>query len=122
MQNVHLYFIKLFGCHIKEAGIPIDLKTFANAILNEKAHPQVYLKFGRISSPVGTAMAGSTDIDTAQLPDGSCAFASWFYEIGELAINIMFAIDGEERQGLVGAWHPKFGTNKLRFEDLMRVS
>ena len=35
MRSVHLYFVKLFCCHIIEAGIPINITTFSNAILNE---------------------------------------------------------------------------------------
>ena len=49
--------------------------------------------------------------------DWSCAFATWFYCIGGLAVNVMFAADGERREGLIDAWHPLFGTNKLMVGD-----
>ena len=29
----------------------------------------------------------------------------------------MFAVPGERRQGLVGAWHPRHGTTKLTMAD-----
>jgi len=113
MQNVQLYFVKFFGCSIKEAEIPIDLASFATAILKGKAHPQIYLKFYKISLPGGKTANGQTDIWTDLRPDGVCAFASCFYEVGDLAINVMFAADREARPGLKGAWHPRFGTNRL---------
>ena len=46
MLNVHLYFVKLFGCHIAGNNIPIDITDFADAIMTGKPHPYVYLNFG----------------------------------------------------------------------------
>ena len=114
MCNVHLYFVKLFGCHILEAAIPIDVGTFSNAILNEEACPYVYLKFGHGPSLNNKMTAGMSDIEIAtRASDGSCAFATWFYYLGGLAVNVMFSADGEMREGLIGSWHPRLGTNKL---------
>lgn len=118
MRNVHLYFVKLFGCHVLEGAIPIDVATFSNAILNEKACPYVYLKFGRDRSLNDNAMAGMSDIEAEMRnSDGSCAFATWLYCLEGLAVNVMFAADGEKREGLIDAWHPRFGTNKLVVAD-----
>lgn len=46
MRNVHLYFVKLFGCHIAGNPIPLDIGGFADAIMHGRAHPCVYLNFG----------------------------------------------------------------------------
>jgi len=110
MLNVHLYFVKLFGCHIMEGNIPIDITTFGASIMREKAHPNVYLKFGVSPTPI----TGMSDVWTTPT---DCTFATWFYKVGNLAVNVMFAIDGEKRNGLIGAWHPKLGTNKLAISD-----
>jgi hypothetical protein len=57
MRHVHLYFVKLFGCHIEALNMALDLKRFSDAILNDAAHPNVYLKFG-----IGKkGMTGSSD-------------------------------------------------------------
>jgi hypothetical protein len=109
MRYVHLYFVKVFGCHIHSLGIPIDLSVFSRAILNDKLHPHVYLRFGCKDEKDS---AGSTDVWTAQVDD-CCSFATWFYEVGELRVNVMYAVDGEKRDGLVGAWHPRLGTSRL---------
>ncbi len=109
MLNVHLYFIKLFGCHIIEGNIPIDVTSFGKSIMQEKAHPNIYLKFG-----INQSFTCITDIHTAEkISDGSCAFATWFYNVGNLSVNVMFAVEGEKRNGLVGAWHPKLGSHKI---------
>lgn len=114
MLNVHLYFVKLFGCHIVAHDIAIDIKGFSQAILNEKAHPSVFLKFGTHRDE----RTGSSNIWTSvPSSDGSTSFATWYYWIGKLGVNVMFAVEGEKRQGLLGAWHPRSGSNKLAIAD-----
>ena len=60
---------------------------------------------------------GRSDVVTEWTPDGSCVFAAWLYEVDNLIVNVMFIVPGEDREGLVKAWHPRFGTNKLVFFD-----
>lgn len=118
MLNVHLYFAKLFGCHILEGAMPIDIETLADAILREVAHPGMYLKFGCSSSLEGHVMVGMSDVHLQTRPsDGSCAFATWLYEVDNLVVNVMYAAPGERREGLINAWHPKLGTNRLAIAD-----
>jgi len=103
MLNVHLYFVKVFGCLILEGKIPIDIAPFSEAILQERPHPNVYLAFGPTPAPRAERMAGGSDVHTAMLKD-KCAFATWFYEVGNLSVNVMYAIEGEKRDGLLKAW------------------
>jgi hypothetical protein len=102
MRNVHLFFIKQFGCLIAESGISIDLVSFANAILKDKAHPHVYLKFGCAPSIDDKVIAGRSNMKiVTRTIDGACAFATWLYHVGDLAVNVMYAAHGEQREGLV---------------------
>lgn len=117
MRYVHLYLVKLLGCLIVEGKVTgIDISSFAQAILKDRTHPNVYAAFG--PAPRGDiedkVIASASDLHTAMLPDGRCAFATWIHHVDRLWVRIMYAIDGEHRQGLVGAWNPKFGTTKLR--------
>lgn len=109
MLGVHLFFVKLFGCHIAAHGIDIPLAPLADAIRSNRAHPNIYLRFGQW--PLGDT-AGMSDIQIAQL-EGDTKIASWFYTTGFLGVNVMFAVDGIQPNGLVGSWHPKHGTTKL---------
>jgi len=113
-RHVHLYFVKLFGCHIEAMNMTLDIKGFSHAILTDTAHPNVYLKFG-----VGKeGQVGSSDVWlSVPAAAGSSAFATWYYWVDKLAVNVMFGQDGEKRQGLLGAWHPRSGTNKLVIGD-----
>lgn len=112
MRRVHLYFTKLFGCLVVERVIPIDTASLAEAIKIGQPHPYLYLAFGHQAMPV--KMVGGSDILTAQV-DGKVSFATWFYTVGDLAVNVMYALPGEQRQGLEVAWHPRMGAQWLRF-------
>jgi hypothetical protein len=113
MRNVHLYFVKAFGCQIVEGGIPIDIGQFSKAILDGRPHPNLYLALGPTpKAPGEPVIAGGSDVQVAMLGK-QCAFATWFYEVGNLSVNVMYAIDGEKGQGLVQAWHPRSGRNRL---------
>lgn len=113
MRNVHLYFVKAFGCQIVEGDIPIDIVPFSRAILDGRPHPNLYLAFGPTPKEPGEpVIAGGSDVHVAMLGK-QCAFATWFYEVGSLSVNVMYAIEGERRQGLTQAWHPRFGHKRL---------
>lgn len=113
MLNVHLYFVKIFGCLIIDGKIPIDTTEFSKAILSNKAHPNLFLKFGYRNVKEYKNQVGRSNINTAQTSDENCAFATWLYEVESIFVNVMYAKDEERRQGLIDSWHPKFGTNKL---------
>ncbi|RTL51450.1 MAG: hypothetical protein EKK46_11855 [Rhodocyclaceae bacterium] len=112
MRRVHLYFVKLFGCLVVEGDIPIDVAPLAKALVEEQPYPHIYLAFGHLPLPV--VAAGGSDVHTAEL-NGQVAFASWFYHVGDLAVNVMYALPGEQREGLKVAWHPSMGAQRLRF-------
>lgn len=112
MCRVHLYFTKLFGCLVAEGDIPLDIAPLADAITRERPHPHLFLAFGHLPLPV--KVAGGSDLQIAQL-DGKVAFATWIYTVGDVAVNVMYALPGEQRQGLEVAWHPRVGAKWLRF-------
>ena len=103
MLRVHLFFVKVFGCHIAAHALPIPLGPFSEALVRGTAHPQVFLRFGRWRGPTHVGMS---DIHLLQHPNGNAAFAAWFYTVAPLNVNVMFSLPGEQRRGLQGAWHP----------------
>src|SRR6185295_2938272 len=102
-------FVKAFGCQIVEGNIPIDIAPFSRAILEGRPHPRLFLAFGPTGeAPSEPVVVGGSDVQVAML-DGTCAFATWFYEVGSLSVSVMYAMEGEHRRGLVEAWHPRNG-------------
>jgi hypothetical protein len=112
MQRVHLYFTKILGCLAVEGKIRIDIASLAKALVDGKPHQNIYLAFGYLPLPV--AAIGGTEVHTAEI-DGRVAFASWIYHVGGLAVNVMYAIKGERREGLKLSWHPRLGSKKIGF-------
>lgn len=102
MLDVHIYFVKLFGCAIIEHREPIDIAPFAEAILQHKPHPNVYLSFWP-DLEMGT---GLSNMETDNV-DGKCVYATWFYIVEPISVNVMYAAPNECRQGLIHAWHPR---------------
>lgn len=113
MRNVHLYFVKAFGCLVTEGDIALDVSGFSRAILEGRPHPNLYIRFGR-SPDMPVVVAGGSDVH-ADLIDGNVVGASWLYQVGGLTVNVMYAADGEQRQGLKLAWHPKFGSMRVNY-------
>jgi hypothetical protein len=122
MLNVHLYFVKLFGCRIIENNlksqkkIPIDISSFSKAILNEKPHPNLYLSFKYNLNP--DCIAGHSQIKAAINRDNQFAFGIWFYDVGKLRVDVMYALSEEKREGLKTGWHPKFGYKRFTIEKI----
>ena len=90
MKNVHLFFLKLFGCMICEAKangheVPIDIAPFSNAIMSGQPHPEVYLQFGKCDG-----MLGRSNLHCWTTDRGS-VLAGWLYELDNIAVSIMFA-------------------------------
>lgn len=113
MRDVHLYIVKLFGCMVMDGDVhSIDIKTFADAIRRNRLHPNIYAAFGPAPGGTEKVIAGASNLEVATL-NGRCAYAVWIHHVGNLWVRVMFAAHGEKRQGLVGAWHPRFGHRRL---------
>ncbi|WP_211440936.1 hypothetical protein [Collimonas humicola] len=107
MLDVHLYFVKLFGCRIAENSIPIDIKPFADALLQRAAHPQVFIAIGPSSLLLpGKTILEFSEIDTLKLADDRHVYAQWTYRVNNVTVLIMYAEPGQRRQGLSQSWHP----------------
>ena len=109
MLYVHLYFVKLFGCLIRENGIPISLDGFSQAILNNTPHDHVFIA---LWGDTGFG-SGISDVHV-DIFGGNCVFAAWFYGITPLTVNIMYSAPGQKRKGLIGAWHPTSIQKRIR--------
>ena len=116
MRNMHLFFVKQFSCLIQEGNAPIDLAPFAAAIMNNKTHPAVFLKFGIGPTIPGNSFVGRSNLLIDARPDKSDVRASWIYNVDGVAVQVTYAERG--MQSGFGWWHPSLGTNRLRIENL----
>jgi hypothetical protein len=103
--GVHLFFLKLFGCLIIEHNIPIWIEQFAQSIMRGVPHPNVWIALGTGLHHPSIKHAGCSQVETAQIA-GRIAYASRFYVLDKVAVNVIYAEPGEHRRGLIHAWHP----------------
>jgi len=114
MIDVHLFFLKLFGCMLCEAkanghNVPIDAAPLSEAIMTGRPHPEVHLQFGKCDGTVGRS-----NLHCWKTEQGS-VLAGWLYELDSIAVSVLFAQTGrwEHRADL---WHPRSHTSSKRFQ------
>lgn len=104
MTEVHLYFVKLFGCYAVEGGVPLPIKSFAVAILAGHPHPNVYLDFVAVPSNVREDIWVG-DINAVNLGRQTVG-AVWYYILGKYGVHVTYHEPGHPRvHGRLG-WHP----------------
>jgi hypothetical protein len=115
MLNVHLFFVKLFGCMLAEAkangfDLPVDIDPFSSAIMSGRPHPEVHLQFGRHDGIIGRSNLHCWKSDPHE-----SVLAAWLYELDAIAVSVVFAQAGrfEHRRDL---WHPHSRTSSKRFQ------
>lgn len=108
LLDVHLYFAKLFGCRIAENDIPIDLRPFSEALMQRRAHPQLYIAIGPWPEVARLKkMAGVTEIQCIHdKQTGRVISAAWIYHVGVLHVRLMYAERPEFIRGQTELWHP----------------
>jgi hypothetical protein len=114
MRNVHLFFLKLFGCMLCEAKangheVPIEIAPFSQAIMAGQPHPEVHLQFGKCDGTVGRS-----NLHCWTTEDGS-VLAGWLYELNNIAISVLFA-QADRWEHRVDLWHPRSPTSSKRFQ------
>jgi hypothetical protein len=114
MKNVHLYFLKLFGCMICEAkangyDLPIDIAPFSTAIMSGRPHSEVYLQFGKYDDGVGRSNLKCWSTKWGVL-------AGWLYKLEPIAVSVMFA-QASRWDPVPDIWHPLAGSNRLQIAD-----
>jgi hypothetical protein len=117
MLLAHLYFVKLFGCAINDYDIQIDLSNFSKSILNNSAHPNVYILFSISNYLCKFNMAGPSDIQCV-IENDRVVYAHWMYSVGAINLTITYAEDEQKnRMGLINSWSPKMNTKRIYISD-----
>lgn len=112
LLGVHMYFIKLSGCLLLDGKVPIDTQPLAEAILNNVAHPHVYLAFLAVTSRRFQQQAIVTPVETISI-NGNLSGVQWFYFVGRIGIHIIYAPAIHTRSEKLNLWHPSFTTKTL---------
>ena len=113
--NVHLFFVKLFGCKIVEDNIGIDLAPFSTAIMEGAAHPEVGVLIA--DDPVGEGKVLHFDSDVHTMTDkssGELHGAMWMYNLSPIAIKVAYIRMGARLNAPGHPWHPSKPTKIVK--------
>lgn len=120
LLNLHLYFVKKFGCLVVQAGhegtpMPINLGDASRAIITGRAHPHLYLRFG-CTPPSWPTTVGRAEPDSIHdRLQGKHVWLDWCHYFGPYAVHVIFAEEVMKYHSmLAGAWHPRERIRKLR--------
>lgn len=105
LLNVHLYFVKLFGCRIIENSVPIDITPFQNSLLHTRSHKNIFLAIGPRPGKVEHKYAGLTPVESLNI-NGSSAFATWLYTVDQLSVNIIYVTKYRHPNVMKNTFHP----------------
>lgn len=119
MLDVHLFFVKMFGCIIAEHDIPINLSIFSNSLLNRVPHPHVRLGFG-ILPRWNKDMAFITPVNAVNAND-IVEFANWYYMVRKVFVDIVYSSRAKYLQVANDTWHPNMN-GKLLYLSQFRVN
>src|SRR5208282_3225475 len=105
--DVHLYFVKLFGCKAAEENLPIDLKSFSSALMNRTAHPEIVLQVANAPAKRGEFVAYETEINIMrEKSTQEIHGATWGYLIHSVAVKVSYIKTGALLHTPGWAWRP----------------
>lgn|GEM_PF-683218 len=113
--QVHLYFVKLFGCKLKADSIPISLVSFSKALLTSTAHPEVSILIadkyiGAVALSFESDVFTLRSVETKQIHG-----AVWAYVIQPVAIKVSYVKAGAPVIPPRGyPWHPSRPVKRVK--------
>jgi len=98
MILVQLYFVKVLGCAMRDAGFKVDLQTFSDAIKNGIYHPHVYLSFGVVDESNLPKLAGGMAASNGE-------WGGYIYAADPITVSVVARSFGDE---VFDAWNPRY--------------
>lgn len=93
LVHLQLFFVKQLGCLVVEGNAPIDLNLCGKSILQNTAHPHVFLKFVK-GFRVGEKTLLSRSALTITSVNGRMVCADFFYILDDIAVFVVLATPG----------------------------
>lgn len=119
MLDVHLYFVKMFGCIIEEHQVPIPINGFADSIMKNQPHPEVYMGFGFRNKIDKKNKILLTQIESiTEQNSGTVHFATWQYWIRNVFVDVIYSIDPKYMAIIREFWHPDKTQKYMKLSEL----
>jgi hypothetical protein len=115
MLNVHLFFVKTFGCKVVESGAQLPVEEFSKAIIDGKSYNYIHIGLGKNFTKSSINHAGQTEIHAVNEGDES-VFASWIYVVDKIVVNVIYADKYKNPNVMKNTWHPDSITKILKLK------
>lgn len=115
MLNVHLFFVKAFGCKVVESGAPLPVNEFSKALIDGKSNNYIHIGLGESFTKSSVNFAGQTEIHSVNVGQKS-VFASWMYVVDKIAVNVIYADEYKNPNVMKNTWHPDAITKILKLK------
>lgn len=115
--DVQLYFVKLFGCIVSDASVPINISSFSNSIMLDRPHESVYLMFALVDEIEG----GYKTVYVSDIrwygSEEAVDYLAWQYSIGELVVFVIYDPKNLENSSIRNSLylHPRNHNGRIRF-------
>lgn len=110
--QVHLYFVKLFGCKLNADNVGIDLAPFSKALLSGTMHPEVSILVADSFSDDGKMLMYDSEVHLMRNQVSEIHGAVWLYLVHPVAIKVGYIKTGAALHLPGNPWHPK-NPNKI---------
>lgn len=104
--NVHLFFLKLFGCKLHADAAPINLKPIATALLTGTAHPEVSITIAHSRIGGARLLMYDSQVHTMKNQAGELHGAVWLYLVKSVAVKVGYVRAGAPLSLVGHPWHP----------------
>lgn len=115
MLNVHLFFVKAFGCKVVESGAPLPVEEFSKALIDGKAYNCIHIGLGKNFTKSSINHAGQTEIHAVNEGNES-VFASWIYVVDKIAVNVIYADKYKNPNVMKNTWNHDSITKILKLK------
>lgn len=123
MRHVHLYFLKILGCAIKQENIPVDITGFSEKLICDRLHPNFYIGFFTTLSSKTQKSNVIPKINQYDIAERG-KYLSWYLFFNHVTISLMYKYNAPGSiQGEDWHWHPKQGRQTIQvinFDELYR--
>lgn len=121
---VQLFFVKIFGCYIKETDTLISLSSFSESLLHKLEHPNIYFSFRKSEMKTIGNYTGLSDIVICHEKGNqeNIYYAHMFYTLNKITVDLIYASNTANLE-LNGAMKPsqimdnRIELSKLNYKD-----
>ena len=114
---VHLYFVKYFGCQVKDTKAPIDLSPFAEAFLQREENSRFQLRFGEVPR-LGGKYAENTQIVAGCNEQNIVKWLRCIYVLDRFLVEMLYSPTEQYASDGATMWKPSTVAERIKVDTL----